>query len=125
MQDCHDLGTLPGMWHAQEWRPFTTECQLRQWPDVSQRQPLRVLLFGDSIERLTAQDLSDSNATVCCYVRGEVSAECDGQCRANASLNIETLHNNGVWPTGPYFMDEALPLSAAQAFQQVGQSCPL
>jgi len=80
---------------------------------------MRVVLFGDSIERLTAQDLADNNQDVCCHVRGEMSAECTGQCRTNASLVIETVHNNGVWPNGPYFVDEALPLSAIQAWQKV------
>ncbi len=50
---------------------------------------------------------------VTCVVR------CTGQCRTNASLVIETVHNNGVWPNGPYFVDEALPLSAIQAWQKV------
>ena len=119
LQRCEHLGTSPGHWYDGYWQTFDATCQSQQWSDLIEGRSMHIVLFGDSIERLTAQDLAEADKRICCNVRGETSVECNGQCRSNSSIFIETLHNNGVWPNGPFFMDESLPLSAANAWEQV------
>ncbi len=118
-QECTDLGTMPGQWSNERWQPFDQKCQLEQWPRQSVGSQLRVMFFGDSIERLMAQDLSQMNASVCC--QGELSAVCRQKCDQNSTVILEGWHNNGVWPQGPFFMNETLPLTAAQTWLQVSR----
>ncbi len=112
---------MPGRWLDGRWQPFDVKCQLEEWPASPAGSPLHILFVGDSVERFTAQDVTRINGSICCV--GELSTVCAAECSKDSLVTLSSQHLNGVWPEGPYFMQESHPLTSAQAWQNVRGIC--
>ena len=117
-QTCEDVEQRPGRWYRERWQPLDTACQVDQWPDLQlpAGSTLRVLLFGDSVDRMTGVDIATGNKSICCtpvHMPSKLTAMafCDetNPCQEHSSVQLSFAHLNGVWPEGPFLEDPRVP----------------
>ncbi len=111
--DC-DYGILPGLWRDQgkpQWQLVSQCCQLRDlvgearhapadWNSTEDEDPaVRILIFGDSVERITLHDLCDQDQ----WDNWGHDQTLFHSCRRGRVL-LSRQSMIGVNPDGPYHM---------------------
>lgn len=109
------FGGLPGLWREDEspqWQTLDPCCQLQDLVGITQQAPaaynsthdedtaVRVLIFGDSVERITLHDLCDQDQ----WDNWGHDQTLFHSCRRGGIL-ISRQSMIGVHPSGPYHMD--------------------